>query len=173
MPLLEYFKLLALCSHVIAIFPFVTHAANFRRRQFIVRRSKRFSLAVARESLPCRENHVSREGFFYPCRYRHEQDCRVMLDENKSGKSVEREERREGWKEEWNACRVKQGIQWKISVMFTGGKYCWWQERSTQRLFGHEYKCLFYFDIRFMWEAENIFSNCSDVQLLSHFPMKY
>jgi hypothetical protein len=45
---------------VIAIFPFVTHAANFRRRQFIVRRSKRFSLAVARESPMSRKSRQSR-----------------------------------------------------------------------------------------------------------------
>jgi len=35
---------------VIAIFPFAIHAANFRRQRFIVRCSKRFSLAVARGS---------------------------------------------------------------------------------------------------------------------------
>jgi len=85
-------------------------------------------LSRLHEGLPCRENRVSRKGFFYPCR--HERDCRMMLDENKNGKSVERR-RRERWKEEWNVCRVKQGIQWKISVMFTGGKYCWWQKRNT------------------------------------------
>lgn len=70
-------------------------------------RSKRFSFAV--DILPCRENHVSdHDGFFYLCRYRCEQDCRAMLDENKNEKSVEggvikrKMKTRVEWSEEFN-----------------------------------------------------------------------
>lgn len=162
---------------MIAIFPFVTV-----QRIFVVGDSSCAAqsafLSRLHEGLPCRENRVSRERSFYPCRYRHGRDCRVMLDENKNEKSIERRMTREmkrrmrNARAEWSKEFNERFLSCLLAVNIADGRK---GVSLYSRLFGHEYKCLS--SIGFMCDRErnrkHIVTLVIYEWLVSHFLMKY